>query len=450
MSKRKGKLTRAISPRKDADGNVIGYHFRITTGHRDDGRPIRERHSFATQVEAIKAYDRISAEVESGRHTQRSELTVAEYIEQWLAGKRKIRPVTAQGYRHALQPFVDSLGNVALQKLTRADIDRVVNQRLAGGRRGPALSARAQEVLAFVRAAGPGGVRFRDVTDKFGEPAARTANRLRDRGLIHRPGRGRYVAVDTDGAEVVQGVAASTAAQSITVLSNALAAAVDDGLIPRNPARRVERPQQRRVERTVWTETELARFREATADHRLAACWLMVTIGMRRSEVAGIRWRDVDLGDHPALRIEQGRVETGNGRIDVSDLKSDRSRRTLPLDGLPELVSALRKLKARQAEEKLAAGRWDDRTGLLWVDERGAALRPSRLSEEFRLLVAEAGLPRCRLHDARHAVASVLVRRFAPHVVAAWLGHSVEVLLRVYAWAYAADQVEVGRALSFG
>ena len=90
------------------------------------------------------------------------------------------------------------------------------------------------------------------------------------------------------------------------------------------------------------------------ADHRLSAAWQLSLYGLRRGEVLGLCWSDIDL-DAKTLTIRRARVEvTGTGVVEVGP-KTERGGRTLPLDDA--LMSALRSLQTQQARERLEAGR---------------------------------------------------------------------------------------------
>ena len=110
------------------------------------------------------------------------------------------------------------------------------------------------------------------------------------------------------------------------------------------------------------------------------------------------------------------------------DRKTERGKRTLPLD--EALVAALRSLKARQARERLEAGKaysggcGDCSGAYVVVDELGQPYPPEWYSDQFRSLAKATGLPVIRLHDARHTCGTLMHLRGLPTaVISKWLGH---------------------------
>jgi integrase len=136
-----------------------------------------------------------------------------------------------------------------------------------------------------------------------------------------------------------------------------------------------------------------------------------------------------------------------DGAAVESGLKTASGRRSVPLDD--HLVAVLKSHRARQAVEKLAAGRAYSEGGWLVADEVGQSLYPDTLSEKFDALVKASGLRRIRFHDARHTAASLMLADRTPvRAVAAILGHDPAMTLRVYAHVIPCDDVEAGARLS--
>lgn len=110
---------------------------------------------------------------------------------------------------------------------------------------------------------------------------------------------------------------------TIAQLKVALKQACQEGLLARNPAKYVKMPKVARRERPTWSENELRAFARVAAADRLAACWRLSLLGMRRGELLGLRWSDVDLT--PAGGAGYGAVTIGNARVLVYGRRS-RSR----------------------------------------------------------------------------------------------------------------------------
>ncbi len=233
---------------------------------------------------------------------------------------------------------------------------------------------------------------------------------------------------------------------TLTVLSQALDDAVRQGILVRNVAALVERPRQVKPQMKRWTEDELRTFLLAVSEHRLHAAWRLSLYGLRRGEVMGLRWTDVDL-DGASVTVRQSR-STVDGREVIDTPKSAGSVRTLPLDDA--LLSALRALRARQAGERLAAGSaYDGSSGLVVVDELGRPWRPELYSDTFGRLCKAAEVPAIRLHGCRHTALSVMVDHGVPiSVVAAWAGHADPAFtLRQYVHATPEGIASAGAAL---
>jgi integrase len=172
----------------------------------------------------------------------------------------------------------------------------------------------------------------------------------------------------------------------------------------------------------VWNPEQLSRFLEHVAQDRVAALWIVAaSTGMRRGELLGLRWRDIDL-DSGELSIRQTHVSYGKLRV-TKEPKTDRGRRTIPVD--PRAVVALRAHKRAQAEEKLAAGETYGDQGLVFADEIGEPLRPDTVSAAFRRHVRDAGLPHLTPHGLRHTFATVGLEAGVDVLyIAELLGHS--------------------------
>lgn len=227
---------------------------------------------------------------------------------------------------------------------------------------------------------------------------------------------------------------ARSTAYALRLLATAFDAAVADDLMKRNPAKHVKPPVQRAQEMQTWNAQEIRLFLDHVADGPFAAGWHLSALGLRRGEVLGLRWCDVDL-DAAEVHVRQSRTPA-MGQVAVVEPKTKRGRRTVPLT--KEAVSALRRTRQLTVLDNPLVPFQAKRDGsrLVVVNQAGEPLHPTTWGHMFNGHVSELGLRRIRLHDMRHTAATLLLQAgVAPVVVAGILGHSPAVLLSTYAHA---------------
>lgn len=238
--------------------------------------------------------------------------------------------------------------------------------------------------------------------------------------LLHKPRRFR------DGT-----LSPTTVRYCHRLLRRALQDALRWELITRNPCDAVLAPRKEDTEMQVWAPEQARQFLAHVENDRLAAMWrLFLATGMRRGEVAGLRWIDVDLHSS-RVSVRHTRVLVYD-RATVSEPKSRRSRRVVALDR--GTAQALTLHRQRQDAEREYAGEVWIETGYVFVREDGEPLDPDWISRLFRLTAAAAVLPRIRLHDLRHTAAALaLATGMHPKVMSDRLGHSsIAITLDVY------------------
>jgi integrase len=219
------------------------------------------------------------------------------------------------------------------------------------------------------------------------------------------------------------GLSPQSIASIRTVLRSALSQALKWGIIGRNVATLIDPP---RIPRPLAHVIELDGARkllEVARGKRFEAVFVLaLTLGLRRGEILGLRWSDVDF-EKSAVRVNQALQRVG-GKLQVTEVKTQRSRRVV---AIPEsVVRALKTRRAQQAQDRLLAGpEWED-SDLAFTGPTGAPLEPITLHRDFKQLLQTAELStNTRFHDLRHTAASLLLAEGVHlRMIMELLGHS--------------------------
>ncbi len=235
----------------------------------------------------------------------------------------------------------------------------------------------------------------------------------------------------------------TTVGQVHRTLRRAFNDAIRWGLLNASPVTpaKVPRPDGRTM--TVWTPAQSATFLASVCGERLFALWLVALhTGIRRGELAGLRWRDVDLASGKVSIVVQ---RTTDGFRVVTVEPKAGSRRVVQLAG--DVSSELRAHRDRQAAERaalaLVAAGPDD---AVFADEFGRPYHPQRLRTIFGRASERAGVPAIRLHDLRHTMATVaLTAGIHPKIVQERLGHTT-VAMTLDTYSHVTDTIQSAAA----
>jgi integrase len=365
-----------------ADGTKR-YRFTADVGRHPDGKRRQQTMTFKRRKDAELELARIGYQRPRGEYVPRWNGTLDELCDAYLRAALRGKEVnTVVSYTAALRLPRQRLGKRRAQSVTRDDIEALVDFALEHGR---------------VRGGKPG-----------------------------------------------TGLGVRSARLMVQQLSACFEQAIDDQKVTRNPCRKVRVDGRPKATRATWSQGDLRQFLAVADADRLGAAWRLTLYGLRRGEVCGLRWDDVDLGAR-TVTIGRARVVAGPQVIEKSP-KSERGYRTLPLDEV--LAAALLALHDRQVTEQMEAGPAYEPTGYVVADELGRPVHPEWFSDEFQRVAGTAGVPRIRLHDGRHTVSSLMATAGVPsHIRAAWCGHTVKVNEDTYTHARPEDLALAAAAL---
>lgn len=358
---------------------TAGERYRVTLDRAPDPTTLRRRQVsrlHATALDALGGLEKLRVELSAldaaEANPNAGPVTVDVACDRWLAAKDgKVRSNTLESYRYALLPVRRFIGDRDVTTLVPTDVEALAGWLTReGGKRGQALGAHA--VRASLAA-------FGQVLDRAHRIERVTSENVMRAADVRLPSisAAAPVSEDSDG---------------------------DDDLLER------------------WTEAEWGTFVRHADKDSLAIGWRLLALGLRREEVLGLRWRDVDF-DAGTISIRQTRVQVGSDPRGwtIGAPKSRASRRTIRPDSvLPGTLDMLR--SARGVGSRLVV-----------LDAIGEPPAPRWFSRRFGQVCADAGVPVIHAHSTRHTLAYFMSEQgIQPVNAAAYLGHTTAVFMNIY------------------
>lgn len=333
------------------------------------GKSKRRSYYGKTQKEANRKLQAAKNARDNGKILEPSKILLCDWLDRWLSDYMiHLKPTTEQSYRYLVSThIVPSLGNVRLKDLHAADLQRFFNQKAKSGR--------------------------------------------------------------IDGEE---GLSSRTVKYIHVVLNKALQKACDLGLINNNPCKIVQLPKLTSQEITPLNAEQTRMFLEGIKEDWLYPLFFTVLrTGMRKGEVLGLKWEDIDF-DSKSINIERSLVEVNGKALLQDSTKTKNSCRTIAISD--ELVKELRKHRATQKQNRLALGQPFSKHDFVFAWDDSRFISPSYLYHHFKKLLLKNGLPAVRFHDLRHTFATLAIKEGVnPKVLSEMLGHSsVKVTLDIY------------------
>ncbi|MER7844183.1 tyrosine-type recombinase/integrase [Kitasatospora sp. NPDC096077] len=370
-----------IYQRRDGRWEAAGYVLATDSSRK------RVRVYGTTRKEAAdKLTDRIAAS-NQGRPVAAANSNVATYLGYWLdsVAVHRLRENTHTRFRTCIRLYVmPSLGRKKIAHLTAKDIRTWLDQ-------------------------------------------LRTTCQCCARGLDNRQ---RCCAIDRCCGKRLSPL---TVTYVHSVLKSALEHAVREDELPRNVARNIKTGTARPRRFEPLTVAEARRFLASAEGHRLQALFeLALRTGLRKGELLGLRWEDLDL-DTGTASIRRTLQRTRTGGLTSLPTKTISSERRIAVP--TECVHSLKRHRERQDRERIAARHAWKGSGYVFSTPDGSAIDPSNLTRLFTALCRTARLRRIRFHDLRHTAATLLLEQGVELVVIKELpGHAhIGITATVYA-----------------
>ena len=364
------------SIRKRKDGRWEG---RYTAGHDPaTGKQIFKSVLGKTQAEVKEKLKKALVEAGQIDFTKSGKYTVGTWMDEWFenVAKIKVRPSSHQTYRGYIDNHIKpSIGNIPLEKLTTMDLQKLYRTLLT---------------------------------------------------------KGRVARIEAENQP--SGLSAKTVRNINQVISSALDLAVAQKIIPSNPTDACELPKVEHREMQTIPEEQLQAFlAEAKATGVYEMYYIELATGLRRGELLGLKWQDIDW-KNGIIKVRR-QIARVDGQIVEAPLKTKNSYRTVTIS--PQAIEVLKQQRAKTHDQ------------YVFPSPNGGPISPDSVNNMLKRVLARAGIPKVRFHDLRHTFATIALQNGVDiKTVSGMLGHfSAGFTLDTYAHVTTAAQKEAAQTM---
>ena len=375
MAKKRANGEGSIRKRKDGR-----WEGRYTAGHDPEtGKAIYKNVLGRSQAEVKEKLKQAIGETQALDVTKVGKYTIGQWMEVWFQdyAKIKVRPSSHQTYQGYIHNHIrPNIGDIPLEKLTSLDLQKFYKKLLTTGR----------------------------------------VDRL-------------------EAKRQPKGLSAKTVRNIHQILSSALKLAQEQRLILSNSAEGCALPRVEHQEMKTLTTVQLSSFfREARESGVFELYYLELATGLRRGELLGLKWEDIDL-ERGDLRVRR-QVSRINGEVVEAPLKTKNAYRTLPL--AEDTVGVL-----KEQRKKVGNSPW------VFPSPSGGPISPDSVLHMLHRVLKRAGLPKVRFHDLRHTFATLVLQNGVDvKTVSGMLGHfSAGFTLDTYAHITSAAQRQAAQTM---
>lgn len=437
-----------------------GYKIVVSCGYDMYGKQIRRSMTWTpkpgmTARQIDKELERQKVLFEEKCHTGQvleGNIKFADFAEKWFKehAEKRLRPTTVAGYRRLMKRILPAIGHIRLDRLRPNHLMTFYSNLSEDGIRENCIYKFRGDWKTIIRQKGFTQSQLADVS---GVDASKISRAAHGAGL-HAANAERIAdalgcRIDDIFARESGKLSGNSVQHYHRLISSILSTAVKWQVIFSNPCERVEPPKIERREAKYLDEEQAIKLLDALDDapeqYRAMVIILLLT-GLRRGELCGLEWKDVDF-DTGLLSVRRSSLYVPGTGVFTDDTKTMSSRRVIKLTD--DAIEILKTRKRRQAMQRLQLGdRWRDHDRL-FTSWDGSPIHPDVFSKWFSSFIKRAGLPDITAHSLRHTNATLLIAAGVNvKTVSAHLGHAtIATTGNIYAHAIKSAEAAAAEAL---